>query len=95
MATPEAAEEVAAFLNQAIAHRSTVRRQHARMIITWTIDAAVNADKIGRHKRAGAERRACHDRACWWPSDGSSLATARRFSELGGRSGETACPVES
>jgi hypothetical protein len=53
MATPEAAEEVAAFLNVTIAHRSTVRRQHARMIIVWTMDAAVNADKIGRHKLQG------------------------------------------
>jgi hypothetical protein len=41
------------FLNVTIAHRSTVRRQHARMIITWTMDAAVNAGKIGRHKLAG------------------------------------------
>jgi hypothetical protein len=45
--------------------------------------------------RAAAEHRACHNRACWWPSDGSSPATARRFSELGRRSGETTCPVES
>jgi hypothetical protein len=53
MSTPQAAEEVAAFLNVTIAHRSTVRRQHARMIIVWTMDAAVNADKIGRHKLQG------------------------------------------
>ena len=53
MSTPEAAEEVGAFLNVTIAHRSTVRRQHARMIIVWTMDAAVNADKIGRHKLQG------------------------------------------
>jgi hypothetical protein len=53
MATPEAAEEVAAFLNRAIAHRSTVRRQPARMIIVWTMDAAVNADKVGRHELQG------------------------------------------
>ena len=30
-----------------------VRRRHARMIIVWTMDAAVNADKIGRHKLQG------------------------------------------
>jgi integrase len=53
ISTPEAAEEVGAFLNVTIAHRSTVRRQHARMIIVWTMDAAVNADKIGRHKLQG------------------------------------------
>jgi hypothetical protein len=53
MATQEAADEVATFLNVTIAHRSMVRRQHARMIICWTMDAAVNADKIGRHKLAG------------------------------------------
>jgi Phage integrase family len=53
MATQEAADEVAAFLNTTIAHRSMVRRQHARMIIVWTMDAAVNADKIGRHKLTG------------------------------------------
>jgi hypothetical protein len=59
MATPEAAEEIAAFLNQAIAHRCTVRRQHARMIIVWTMDAAVNADKIGRHKLQGTTVPRC------------------------------------
>ena len=53
MATEAAAEEVAEFLNVTIAHRSTVRRQHARMIIEWTMDAAVHADKIGRHKLTG------------------------------------------
>jgi hypothetical protein len=53
MATQEAADEVATFLNVTIAHRSMVRRQHARMIIVWTMDAAVNADKISRHKLAG------------------------------------------
>lgn len=53
MATAAAADEVATFLNATIAHRSTVRRQHARMIITWTMDAAVCADKISRHKLTG------------------------------------------
>ena len=53
MAAPEAAEEVGAFLNVTIAHRSTVSRQHVRMIIVWTMDGAVNADKIGRHKLQG------------------------------------------
>jgi Phage integrase family len=53
MATQEAADEAAAFLNVTMAHRSMVRRQHARMIITWTMDAAVNADKASRHKLQG------------------------------------------
>jgi Phage integrase family len=53
MATQEAADEAAAFLNVTMAHRSMVRRQHARMIIAWTMDAAVNADKVSRHKLAG------------------------------------------
>lgn len=53
MATAAAADEVAAFLNVTIAHRSKNRRRVARMIITWTMDEAVNAEKIHRHKLAG------------------------------------------
>lgn len=53
MGDPGQPRRLTEFLNATIAHRSTVRRQHARMIITWTMDAAVNADKISRHKLTG------------------------------------------
>jgi hypothetical protein len=53
MATAGAAAEVAELVNVTMGHKSITRRQVARMIITGTMDAAVSADKIGRHKLAG------------------------------------------
>jgi hypothetical protein len=53
MATGQAANDVAAFLNVTMAGASAAWRQHARMIIVWTMNAAVHADKIRRHKLAG------------------------------------------
>jgi hypothetical protein len=53
MATAAAAAEVAELVNVTMAHKSITRRQVARMVITGTMDAAVSADKIGRHKLAG------------------------------------------
>ena len=53
MAIQQAAEEVAELLNVTMAHKSTGARRQARMIITGTMDAAVKAEKIGRHKLAG------------------------------------------
>jgi len=53
MATAAAAAEVAELINVTMAGKSITRRQVARMIITGTMDAAVSADKIGRHKLAG------------------------------------------
>jgi hypothetical protein len=53
MATAAAAVEVAELVNVTMGHKSITRRQVARMIITGTMDAAVSADKIGRHKLAG------------------------------------------
>lgn len=53
MATAQAAEEVTELLNVTMASKSAGRRRQARMIITGTMDAAVKAEKIGRHKLAG------------------------------------------
>ena len=53
MATQQAAEEVTELLNVIMAGKSTGQRRQARMIITGTMDAAVKAEKIGRHKVAG------------------------------------------
>ncbi len=53
MATSAAAAEVAELVNVTMGHKSITRRQVARMVITGTMDAAVSADKIGRHKLAG------------------------------------------
>jgi hypothetical protein len=53
MATQAAAEEVTGLLNVALAHKSTGYRRVARMIITSTMDAAVKAEKVGRHKLGG------------------------------------------
>jgi hypothetical protein len=53
MATAAAAAEVAELVNVTMGHKSITRRQVARMIIIGTMDAAVSADKIGRHKLAG------------------------------------------
>ena len=53
MATQAAADEVAELLNVIMAGKSTGQRRLARMIITGTMDAAVKAEKIGRHKLAG------------------------------------------
>jgi hypothetical protein len=48
MATAQAADDVAAFLNVTLAGMSLARRQHAQMIIVWTMDAAVASDKVSR-----------------------------------------------
>ncbi len=53
MATQQAAEEVAELLNVTMAAKSIGQRRLARMIITGTMDAAVKAEKIGRHTLAG------------------------------------------
>ncbi len=53
MATQAAADEVDELLNVTMAGKSTGQRRLARMIITGTMDAAVKAEKIGRHKLAG------------------------------------------
>jgi integrase len=53
MATQQAAEEVAELVNVTMAGKSIGARRQARMIITGTMDAAVKAEKIGRHKLAG------------------------------------------
>jgi hypothetical protein len=53
MAAAQAAEEVTELLNVTLAHKSTGYRRAARMIITGTMDAAVKAEKIGRHKLGG------------------------------------------
>jgi hypothetical protein len=53
MATQQAADEVAELLNIIMAGKSTGQRRQARMIITGTMDAAVKAEKVGRHKLAG------------------------------------------
>jgi len=53
MATEQAAEDVAAFLNVTLAGKNVVYRQHARMIIVWTMDAAVKAGKVASHKLIG------------------------------------------
>ncbi len=53
MATQQAAEEVTELLNVTMGHKSTGQRRVARMIITGTMDAAVKAEKIGRHKLPG------------------------------------------
>ncbi len=53
MATQAAAEEVTGLLNVTLAGKSTGYRRVARMIITGTMDAAVKAEKIGRHKLGG------------------------------------------
>lgn len=53
MASPEAYDEVEAFLNVTIAHRCLSSRQVARMIIVWTMDAAVKAEKVTRHMLTG------------------------------------------
>ncbi len=53
MAAAQAAEEVTELVNVAMAGKSLGQRRIARMIITGTMDAAVRAEKIGRHKLAG------------------------------------------
>ena len=53
MATQQAAEEVAELLNVTMAGASIGRRRQARMIIMGSMDAAVKAEKVGRHKLAG------------------------------------------
>jgi hypothetical protein len=53
MTTQAAAEEVAELLNVTMAGRSITGRRNVRMIITGTMDAAVRAEKIGRHKLTG------------------------------------------
>ncbi len=53
MAGQAAADEVTELLNVTMAGKSIGQRRLARMIITGTMDAAVKADKIGRHKLAG------------------------------------------
>lgn len=53
MATAQAAEDVTELLNVVMAGKSIGQRRQARMIITGTMDAAVKAEKIGRHKLAG------------------------------------------
>jgi Phage integrase family len=53
MATGQAAEEVAELVNVIMAGKSIGQRRVARMIITGTMDAAVKAEKIPRHKLAG------------------------------------------
>lgn len=53
MAGQAAADEVTELLNVTMAGKSTGQRRVARMIITATMDAAVKAEKIGRHKLAG------------------------------------------
>ncbi len=53
MATQQSADEVAELLNITMAGKSIGQRRQARMIITGTMDAAVRAEKIGRHKLAG------------------------------------------
>jgi hypothetical protein len=53
MATEQAAEDVATFLNVTIAGKNLVYRQHARMIIVWTMDAAQKAGKIASHRLIG------------------------------------------
>jgi hypothetical protein len=53
MATQPAADEVALLLNVTLAGKSMGLRRLLRMIITGTMDAAVRADKVGRHKLAG------------------------------------------
>jgi Phage integrase family len=53
MATAQAAEEVTELVNVIMAGKSTGQRRQARMIITGTMDAALKAEKIGRHQLAG------------------------------------------
>jgi hypothetical protein len=55
MAAPAAADEVAAFLNTEIAHRSKSHRYQARMIIVGSTDAAVDADRVARHRLSGVK----------------------------------------
>ena len=53
MCTRQAADEVAVLLNVTLAGKSMGTRCLVRLIITGTMDAAVKADKVGRHKLAG------------------------------------------
>jgi hypothetical protein len=59
MATQQAADEVTELLNVIMAHKSIGQRRQARMIITATMDAAVKAEKIGRHRLAGIKLTEC------------------------------------